>query len=329
MNTHPLSHVALTAAWLALASCGGDPTAPVSAPASGQVSAARAGTESDTWVTRRDLLPFPWTGMVTALIPVEFGGSILYAIGGAGENRSCLGRVRAYNVNVNYWRAKASLPLALCDINGAGVIGGKIYVAGGSFNDRSKPPSAALFAYDPATDAWTRKRSMPEGGSGGIAGVIEDKLYVVTNTPSGSRFFRYDPATDRWQTLPSTAYYSLGAGFGVINGKLYLIAQAVKEYDPATNRWTTKGPLPGDLHGACAVVHGKLYLFGADTRSGSEQWGIFIYDPVGNTWTRKPLLTTLQDTYNPNGAHRVIRLGKSRVEVVGGTGQGNNQQYVP
>jgi N-acetylneuraminic acid mutarotase len=316
--------LALGAVW-ALASCAEDATEPNPVIASTSLAAA---VESNTWITRRDLFSY-WTGMVTAMIPDPVGGSTLYAIGGANENRACLGRVRAYDVAANTWKVKANLPLALCGINGAGVIEGRVYVAGGQMSTRGNPLSAALFVYDPARDTWTRRRDMPAAGSEGIAGVIKGKLYVVTNTAAGSRFFRYDPAADTWMTLPPTDYWWLGGGGGVIDGKLYLMAQGIKEYDPSANRWTVKGPLPGDLHGPSAVVRGRLYIFGGDTRIRQERLGIFIYDPVANAWTERALLTTLQDDYNPTGAHRVVLNGKSRVEVIGGRAPGNNLQYIP
>ncbi len=308
----------------ALESCTNEATEPNAVP----VTATAAALQSNTWLVRRDL-PYEWKNVITAMIPDSRGGSKLYAIGGNTGTGACLGRVRAYDVTTNVWSRLADLPTALCGINGAGVIDGKIYLAGGAPRARSTSLSAALFVYDPATNVWTQKRSMPEGGSFGLAGVIKGKLYVVTNTRTASRLFRYDPVANTWQTLPSTAFYWLGGGGGVIDGKLYLIAQAVKVYDPSTNQWTTRGPLPGDLHGVSAVVSSRLYVFGADTKTGSEEWGIFIYDPVGNAWSRKPLLTTLQDSYNFNGGHRVIVSGRSRVEVVGGGSPGNNLQYVP
>jgi N-acetylneuraminic acid mutarotase len=317
--------VTLGLGWLMLASCADEPTQPDVAPG----PAARATLESNTWIPRRNI-PSYWADLSTATVPNAAGESIVYAIGGSGETRACLGRVRAYNVTTDAWRQRADLPVALCGLNGAGVIRGKIYVSGGARSDGRRELSASLFVYDPATNVWTRKRDMPEAGAGGVTGVIQGRLYVVTVNQDGvARFFRYNPATDAWARLPSTSYWWLGGGGGVINGKLYLMAQGVKVYDPSANQWTIMGPLPGDLHGSSVVLLGKLHIFGADTRTGGERGGIFVYDPVSNAWSRKDLLVRLQDSYNIHAASRVFLNGQPRVEVVGGGAPGNNLQYTP
>jgi N-acetylneuraminic acid mutarotase len=312
--------------WLVLTSCSGEPTQPVT----GSTGTTRSGAlESNTWITRRNY-PSYWADLSSATVADAAGESVLYAIGGSGETRACLGRVRAYNAATDTWRRRADLPLALCGLNGAGVIQGKIYVSGGVTSSGRREPTAALFVYDPTTNAWTRKRDMPEAGSGGITGVIQGKLYVVTVNRAGvAKFFRYSPATDTWSRLPRTDYWWLGGGGGVIGGKLYLIAQAVKVYDPAMNRWTTEAPLPGDIHGSSVVLRGKLYVIGADTRTGSEVPGIFAYDPAINSWTRTRLPVALQDSYNIHAASRVFVDGEPRAEIVGGGPPGNNLQYVP
>jgi N-acetylneuraminic acid mutarotase len=248
-----------------------------------------------------------------------------------------MGEVRAYNVSTNTWNYSLSdMPAARYSMNGAGVINGKIYVSGGRTSNRASPPSADLFVYDPVTNAWTQKRSMPEGGAQGVTGVIESKLYVVTFSPGlpdgVANFFRYDPTADSWSRLPQPKpYFFLGGGGAVIGGKLYLIAPHVLVYDPATNQWNTKGPLPGDLTGAPVALSGKLYLFGMDTRPFTGHPGIFVYHPVTDIWTQLPLLTTLTFSEATDiVASRVFLLnGQPRVEVVGGSRPGNNQQYVP
>ena len=226
------------------------------------------------------------------------------------------------------------MPAAGFGINGAGVINGKIYVTGG-FTTRGKP-TASVFVYDPATNTWSQKRDMPAPGGGGVTGIIGGRLYVVTfspGLPAGvANFFRYNPTTDTWSKLPSpTNYFSLGGGGGVINRKFYLIAHGVLEYEPVSNRWTTKGQLPGDLTGASVVMLAHLYLFGADTKTGVPIPGIFIYDPVSDTWEKKPLLTKFSYWGGPAEltAARVFLNGLPRVEVVGGPRPGNNLQYIP
>ena len=78
------------------------------------------------------------------------------------------------------------------------------------------------------------------------------------------------------------------------------------------------------------------YLFGAELNQGGiPSDGIFIYDPVSDSWLKKPVLTEFA-WYAPYGltATRVFLKGQPRVEVVGGArgwagSPGNNQQYIP
>jgi N-acetylneuraminic acid mutarotase len=338
MTHHASVRSLLALSFFALVSCSDEPTQP-SSGADQLPGAPQLAVTSNTWITRRNIATYV-ADVSTATVTNAGGQSIVYAIGGSTDAGTCLGRTRAYNVTTNSWAKKAYVPAALCGMNGAGVINGKIYITGGvGPHSYSRTPRSSLFVYSPTTNTWTQKRNMPVGGSGGVTGVMQGKLYVVTTKNDTAHFFRYNPSTDSWTRLAApTNYHWLGGGGGVINGKLYLIAQATKVYDPATNQWTTLGPLPGDLHGSSVVLRAQLYIFGADTRTGAEQWGIFAYDPASNTWKTKPLLTTLQDSYNIHAATRVFLNGQSRVELIGGyplgcgftlCKAGNNLQYIP
>jgi len=324
----------LTLGALGLGACSDEITQP-SPPAVPVPTTPERAVAANTWLTRRDM-PLELLSQAAAVVPNAEGQSILYAIAGRKLDpwpQVPMGEVRAYNVATNTWTRKQDMPAARYGMNGAGVINGKIHVTGG-FTSKHKP-SASVFVYDPGSNTWTQKRDMPAPGGGGVTGVIGGKLYVVTFSPGlppgVANFFRYNPTSDTWSRLPSpTNYFSLGGGGGVINGKFYLIAHGVLEFDPATNRWTTKGQLPGDLTGASVVMLAHLYLFGADTKTGVPVPGIFIYDPVSDTWTKAPLLTTFShwDTAELT-ATRVFLNGQPRVEVVGGGRPGNNLQYVP
>ena len=341
----------LTLGTLALAACGEETTQPntaVDQPTAPQLAAA-----SNTWLTRRDM-PDDLVYPATAVVPNAAGVSILYVMGGARARTPVgspvpKGAVRAYNVNTNIWARKRDMPAVRYDMN-AGVIQGKIYVPGGFTNERR--PTASLYVYDPASDTWGRKRNMPAPGGAGVTGVIGGKLYVVTfnapfSDPGGvANFFRYDPARDSWTRLPSPPGYSRldPGGGGVIDKKLYLIGgSGILEYNPATNQWRTRASWssefcspPCGLEGRTVALLAQLYLFGAELNQGGvPSDGIFMYDPVSDSWLKKPVLTEFA-WYAPYGltATRVFLKGQPRVEVVGGArgwagSPGNNQQYIP
>ncbi len=120
-------------------------------------------------------------------------------------------------------------------------------------------------------------------------------------------------------------------GGGVIDKKLYLIGPRILEYDPVTNRWTKKASWGSGLWGRTVAMLAHLYMFRAELNGGGvPSSGIFIYDPVSDTWKKKPLLTEFSfwgvDELTPT---RVFLNGQPRIEVVGGARPGNNLQYIP
>jgi N-acetylneuraminic acid mutarotase len=304
-------------------------------------------------------MPLELYEQVTAVVPNAAGQSILYAIGGGKVDSPYngapipMGEVRAYNVATNTWTSKQDMPVARWGMNGAGVIGQKIYVTGGYDKTGWYPgATAGLYVYDLASNTWTRKRDMPAAGGAGVTGVIGGKLYVVTHDyPSGKLvvyFFRYTPATNSWTKLPGPADAPvLYVSGGVINNKLYVTGAMsgftqtkVLEYDPVTNHWTQKQPWTnpscGEYAAACyisgpsTIMLSRLYVFGHYTADRTGGAGIFIYDPITDTWSTKPLLTTFNywDETRLRAA-KVFVNGSPRVEVIGGYRPGNNQQYIP
>jgi hypothetical protein len=313
-----LTSLTLGALSLALASCGEQPAQP---DLTADQPVAASAPAPDTWIVRADM-PVERTGVVTADVPNAAGQSILYVIGGSHPYPPCpsLARVDAYNVATDSWSRKRDLPIALDNITGAGVIGGKIYIAGGTKTSCYGWDVYAAFVYDPARDTWTRLPGMPARGAYGIVGVIGDKLYVsvpYVDRSDRSRFFRYDPATGKWATLPSPAHaYFMG---GVLYGKLYLVGNQTQMYDPATNQWTAKAPPPSvyiNIWGSAAAAQGKLYVFNGTLRY------TLVYAPLSDSWTLRAQGPT---GLGPTSA-RVFLGGRPRIELVGYT---QNYQYVP
>ena len=338
--THRFTYLLATAVTVAALGCQNDATAPDPAPASPVPDFAVA---SNSWITRHDM-PIERYAFATATVTNAAGQSILYAIGGRNATGGSLSRVQAYNVATDSWTYKAPLPVQLFDMNGAGVINGKIYVSGGLSGYQRW--QWGLYMYNPATNTWTRKHDMPFTSSGGVTGVINNRLYVLTNcSPEGCYFsddlpvfLRYNPVTDAWTTLPapSSAHYNGMAG--VIGGKFYVTGGGTVDsrhldvYDPATNTWTTKAPIPRIRFNAAGVaLGGKLYLIGgkqvsADGSTYTATRNNSVYDPGTNSWTFKAPLPSAKADLEGS---RVELNGKPRIEVVGGPRPGTNLQYIP
>jgi N-acetylneuraminic acid mutarotase len=134
---------------------------------------------SNTWKTRA-AMPTARNHFLTAAI-----GEKIYAIGGRlGSTfitRSSNTEVtEEYDVAQDLWRTRAPMPTARSGVAG-GVYNGKIYVAGGEFqNDKIMAAFRAFEAYDPATNTWDGglpRMRIPRHGFAGA--VIGDRLHVV------------------------------------------------------------------------------------------------------------------------------------------------------
>lgn len=349
----------LTLGTLGLAACGEDPTQPNTAAEPSPGAPEFALVPTNTWRGRADMWGVDRSRYAAVNTTNALGQTIVYVIGGLSLYGNPLGTVMAYNVYTNSWTVKAPLPVPLYATNGAGAINGKLYISGGCMFPTCirNGYSPRLYMYDPATNAWTLKSPMPDGGYGGVTGVLGGKLYVLTtciegdapyfydcdqlrSDSTGSRLARYDPATNRWTRLrQADATYNMGAFIG---GKFY-VARATRStfgpaipgglavYDPATNRWTRKANPPGLMGSAAVEVRNKLYVVGASVRINPDETfdtllTTRVYDPTTNAWsTKAPIPSPRLGVV----ARRVYLNGQTLIEVVGGSRPGNNLQYAP
>jgi N-acetylneuraminic acid mutarotase len=114
----------------------------------------------------------------------------------------------AYDPAADQWTPLALPPGGRDHQHGAaGVIGGKLYVAGGR-------ETSALDIYDPATNQWTSGASMGSIRGYTASAAVAGKLYVIAGarfvynsdgTPASSEAVettsRYDPITNTWKNL--------------------------------------------------------------------------------------------------------------------------------
>jgi hypothetical protein len=141
----------------------------------------------------------------------------------------------------------------------ASVVKGKIYLIGGS------PNGTLNEVYDPVTDSWTTKPSMPFG-AWGEAVVVDDKIYVI----SGSHLQVFNPATNMWSQCtppPSIVGYGAGVTTGVLAPKrIYAIGESVGVYDPENDTWEIGADiLTRRYNFGVAVVNDILFAIGGHT----------------------------------------------------------------
>jgi len=214
----------------------------------------------------------------------------------------------------NSWTTKAPMHASRCSA-GVAAVEGIIYAIGGSrmqniSNHYFSATINSTEAYNPATNTWTEKSSIPTARSSFGAGVYQNKIYCIggfnlnddgtRTTPTGVNEV-YDPATDTWETktpMP-TARYGLQAN--VVDEKIYLIggwyqlenkykdvdeSAQVDVYDPKTDTWTLGTPTPTAVADyASAVVKYKIYVISGVTCGTTITDLTQIYDPKTEEWS--------------------------------------------
>ena len=228
---------------------------------------------------------------------------------------SCIAIAESVSAASNSWASKAPMQVARSSL-GVAVVNDKIYAIGGDARGGNSPYTGSFVGtneeYNPATDAWTFKASIPTPRSAFAIVAYQNKIYCIGGITGiddrGRRITGvtevYDPATDTWETKTSmpTARWALQAN--VVNGKIYLIGGYIPDdsafggsitalnevYDPKTDFWTTGTPIPvGTSDYPSAVVDNKIYITGGLSSSPQSDLNQ-IYDPETDTWSQGALM---------------------------------------
>lgn len=232
------------------------------------------------------------------------------------------------------WVYKPSLPDARH--SAATCLGpdGKIFVFGGYFmrdsgGGISHEPRSITRVYDPATETWSTRASIPSLRAEPRAVTAPNgKIYVVggveyrysagwlSQVADSTMVEAFDPATDTWERDANhggtLAPMPTGRGFfGMTvgaDGRLYAFggfnsagsSAAVEVYDPVTNTWEVLPPMPrptccfastSDSLGTIYVVSGESLVPGSTTDLND----VWAYDPVTGAWaSRAPSPRTVE-----------------------------------
>jgi len=208
----------------------------------------------------------------------------------------------------NPWNSKAQMPTPRYDL-GVAVVDGKIYAIGGRTGEAyagEVVPLGTNEMYDPATNTWTTKASMPTPRFYFAIAVFEKKIYVM----GGQKGFNmagsgepilcpstevYDATTNTWEIKKRMPTSRTELRANTVGDKIYLIGGTNKPglvglalnevYDPVADTWTTKSPppVPHGVYGyGSAVVDDKIYIIAG---SGTENYSNMIYDPANDSWS--------------------------------------------
>ena len=257
--------------------------------------------ETNTWTTKASM-PTARSGFAVAVFQNK-----IYVIGGEIIGTGFTGISEVYDPTTDSWETKTSMPTKR-DNPVANTVDDKIYVIGGILESESPGDpivSDVNEVYDPATDTWTTKASIPNAVYACVSAVVNNKLFVIGGeTFSGGVLNQiYDPATNTWSsgknmtikihgmaaaattgTLAPKRIYVMG---GMKALSLPLEALSINQiYDPEADTWSTGASMPDIRLGlAGAVVNDIVYAIG-----GSPGYGEMQYKPpTATTWQYIPI----------------------------------------
>jgi N-acetylneuraminic acid mutarotase len=303
----------------------------------------------------------------TAKAPWPLGGASLLAGGAAVVN----GTIYVISGSGNYfydpatdnWSAFAPMPtptgfaVAACD--------NKIYVIGGAelgfqfplYYSSNVSYSAVNEVYDPSTNTWATKASMPIGTSNMQANTVNGKIYVIGGsiitagtppytwaTPTINFTEIYDPVTDSWTRGAPIPYPVIGYASAVVDNKIYVISGQDEYnlpdinvtfnqiYDPASDSWSSGASMPvATFSAAAGATTGEqapkcIYVVGGSGGFGVGLDQNYAYDPTANSWTAAASMPTAR--YGPT-----VAVVDDVLYAIGG-GKGfsalaTNEQYTP
>jgi len=310
------------------------------------VSAQSAQAEPDTgtWRTAASA-PMKRTEVAAAALNDK-----IYVVGGFEQpglgnvlNLAITPALEVYDPATDRWTANASMPVGLHHV-GIGVVGGRLYVIGGYKQSGLSVwhPVATVYAYDPATDAWTERAPMPTARGALSVTEFGGKLYAIggyDRKANSAAVEVYDPVRDAWTTrapLPTprdhlataTASGKVYAIGGRVNGDYHRNLSVTERYDPAADRWTRVADLPTARSGiTAAVVDGRIYVFGGEGADGTFHENE-AYDPARDAWQAMAPMPTAR-----HGLGSAVVQGRIHVVVGGPTPGGSfsdlNEVFTP
>ncbi|HTP96742.1 MAG TPA: kelch repeat-containing protein [Burkholderiales bacterium] len=253
------------------------------------------------------------------------------------------------------WVKRAPFPEPAEELLGTAA-GGKMYVFCGL--GPGWKPLGMVYEYDPASDKWAKKKTMPLLSH--HVGVTEanGKIYVMggfkypDSGPAAwqpiDNAWEYDPAADSWKALAPMPTKRGSPVAVALGGKVYVIGGAttspgqsvvhptiahrsvgvVEEYDIAGNSWRERTPMPTPRnHATAGAVNGKIYVIGGRVgtsfvSNGSSNIDVVEeYDPATDAWGPPRARMPSARSATASGVYQ------GRIYVTGGEGQNAQMMY--
>jgi N-acetylneuraminic acid mutarotase len=173
----------------------------------------------DTWTEKNDM-PGSRFGIGSCVVDGK-----IYIFGGNDPVESL---VESYDPVTDSWNSDlADMPTARWEPECV-EMDGKIYVIGGFLSTSAGNAADAVEMYDPVTDSWTVKESMPRQRGGGTVTAVDGVIYYFGGSPyygpPQKDVFAYDPISDTWADLEDMPFAWFLMASCSVDGLIYLIA---------------------------------------------------------------------------------------------------------
>ena len=223
----------------------------------------------------------------------------IYVVGGFDKDRNPTNKLYIYDPNEDEWKEGKNMPTRRA-ASTAEFLNGILYVAGGmkgQEGSENEGPLRTNEAYNPETNTWIKKSSMPTPRHHLNSAVIDGKLFAIGGRMSGLKSNVnvnevYDPEQDAWAKLRSMLLRNSGLAIASFSDRIYVfggdspLETAYKntlEYDPEFDNWTSGISLPTARMGLDAVsINDKIYVIGGKTGGHTNATGlneIFNFKP--------------------------------------------------
>lgn len=181
--------------------------------------------ETDTWKKKRDM-PTPRANFSTSAADGR-----IYAVGG-WQLHTQLSTVEEYDPVKDVWTKRSSMTTPRDGLS-TSAVDGRVYAIGGTigFGQAAKLLSV-VEEYDPKTDTWTKKSSMPTPRAVVATCVVGGRIYAIgglTDVVSASSILEiYNPVTDIWVQGADMLTPRAGCSISTFNDHIYVFGGAQK-----------------------------------------------------------------------------------------------------
>ena len=300
------------------------------------VSLPLVGAVDDFWTTMEPMLT------AKAVIRVAVVDEKIYAIGGSYDSFG----VEEYNPVTNTWTTKTPMSTSRIFF-GMAVVENKIYTIGGDSGNWivGETPTNINEVYDPLTNTWETKVSMPTKRLGLSASVVDGKIYCIGGRRGEPTYADvsvtevYDPSTDTWTTMepiPTPVSYHASAA---LDNRIYIIGGAVgvtlnQIYDLETDTWSNGASLPIGVDSAAAgattgvMAPKRIYVIGGKQNLDAVNLNQ-IYDPETDTWVAGTTMPTARFSLGVAVVNDSLYAIGGREGWFGSPISAANEQYIP